>query len=93
MIRGPSCTAVISLISHCCFSIALLLGQVLEAGKKSKTRPIDVTPVRHHFIHHHRDHDQLIMILEYCFLFADSYVLLVWVSNNTSDVFALPCQT
>ena len=61
--EGLSCTSVISLMSHCCFSIALLLGQVLEAGKKSKTRPIDVTLVRHHFIHHHRDHDQLIMIL------------------------------
>ena len=60
---GPSCTSVISLMSHCCFSITLSLGQVLEEGKKSKTRPIDVTLVRHHFIHHHRDHDQLILIL------------------------------
>ena len=39
----PSCTSVIPLMSHCCFSITLLLGQVLEEGKKSKTRSIDVS--------------------------------------------------
>ena len=64
----PSCTSVISLMSHCCFSITLLLGQVLEEGKKSKTRPIDVSPSSSSF---HRssqkpwsiDHDIVLVLL------------------------------